>query len=105
MENKESQNISTTTQHMLLSSWKKSIKGRYNSELQQWLDFCEREETNYLPPDMTLVLKFFTEHYKKGCQYSSITLARSALASVTLKGDTILSDHPFIKCFIKGSII
>ena len=52
---------------------------------------------------MISVLKFFTEIYEKGCQYSSITLARSALASVvTLRGYTTLSDHPLIKFFIKG---
>ena len=52
---------------------------------------------------MTSVLKFFTELYEKGCQYSSITLARSALASVvTLRGYATLSDHPLIKRFIKG---
>ena len=47
--------------------------------LQQWHDFCGRKETNFLIPDVTLVLKFFTELYEKGCQYSSITLACSAL--------------------------
>ena len=51
---------------------------------------------------MTSVLKFFTELYEKDCQCSSITLARSALASVvTLRGYTTLSDHPLIKRFIK----
>ena len=71
--------------------------------LQQWHDFCGREETNYLLPDVTSVLKFFTELYEKGCQYSSITLARSALASVvTVRGYTTLSEHPLIKRFIKG---
>ena len=52
---------------------------------------------------MNSVLKFLTEVYEKVCQYSSITLARSALASVvTLRGYTTLSDHPLIKRFIKG---
>ena len=101
--NIESQNVSKTTQYILLSSWRKSTRGRYNSVLQQWHDFCGREETNYLLPDVTSVLKFFTELYEKGCQYSSITLARSALASVvTLRGYATLSDHPLIKRFIKG---
>ena len=99
--NIESQNVSKTTQYILLSSWRKSTSGRYNSLLQQWNDFCE--ETNYLLPDVTSVLKFFTELYEKGCQYSSITLARSALASVvTLRGYATLSNHPLIKRFIKG---
>ena len=101
--NIDSQNVSRTTQYILLSSWRKSTRGRYNSVLQQWHDFCGREETNYLLPDVTSVLKFFTELYGKGCQYSSITLAHSALASVViLRGYATLSDHPLIKCFIKG---
>ena len=71
--------------------------------LQQWHDFCGREETNYLLPDVNSVLKFFTELYEKGSQYSSITLACSALASVvTLRGYATLSYHPLIKRFIKG---
>ena len=101
--NIESQNVSKTTQYILLSSRRKSSRGRYNSVLQQWHDFCGREVTNYLLPDVTSVLKFFTELYEKGCQYSSITLARSALESVvTLRGYATLSDHPLIKRFIKG---
>ena len=52
---------------------------------------------------MTSVLKFFTEFYENGCQYSSITVARSPLASVvTLRGYATLWDLPLIKCFIKG---
>ena len=71
--------------------------------LQQWHDFCGKEQTNYLLLDVTSVLKFFTELYEKGCQCGSITLARSVLASVvTLRGYTTLSDHPLIKRFIKG---
>ena len=80
--NIEPQDVSTTTQYILLSSWRKSTRGRYNTVLQQWHDFCGREQTNYLLPDMTSVLKFFTEIYEKDFLYSSITLARSALASV-----------------------
>ena len=68
----------------------------------KWHDFCGREETKYLLPDRTSVLKFFTELYEKGCQCSSITLACRALASlVTLRGYATLSDHTLIKCFIK----
>ena len=101
--NIEPENVSTTTQYILLSSWRKSTRGRYNTVLQQWHDFCGREQTNYLLPNVTSVLKFFAELYEKGCQYSSITLAHSALASVvTLRGYTTLSDHPLIKRFIKG---
>ena len=71
--------------------------------LQQWHDFCGREETNYFLSDVTSVLKIFTELYEKGCQYSSINLARSALASVvTLRGYATLSDRPLIKRFMKG---
>ena len=39
-ENIESQNLSITAQYILLSSWRKSTWGRYNTVLQQWHDFC-----------------------------------------------------------------
>ena len=81
--------------NIFLPSYRKSTRGRYNSVLQQCHDFCGREETNYLLPDVTSVLKFFTMLYEKGCQYGSISLA---LASVV----TTLSDHPLIKHFLKG---
>ena len=75
---------------------------KINQGLQQWHDFCGRKETNYFLSDVTSILKIFTELYEKGCQYSSINLARSALATVvTLSGYATLSDHPLIKCFIK----
>ena len=96
--NMDSQNVSRTTQYILLPSWRKSTRGRYNSVLQQWHDFCGREETNCFLPDVTSVLKFFTELFEKGCRYSSITLA----SVVTYRGYATLSDHPLIKRFIKG---
>ena len=37
--NIEPKNVSTTTQYILLSSWRKSTRGRYNTVLQQWHDF------------------------------------------------------------------
>ena len=95
----ESQNVSTTTQYILLSFWRKSFGGWYNLVLQQW-HICGREGTTYLLPDVTSVVKFFTELHKKGCQHGSITLARSALTSVvTLRGSTTFS---LTKRFIKG---
>ena len=101
--NIDSQNVSTTTQYILLSSWRISTRRRYNSALQQWHDSCGREETKYLRPDVTSFPKFFSKLYEKGCQYSSITLAHGAPASVvTLRGYAILSDNPLIKHFIKG---
>ena len=63
--NIDSQNVSTATLYILLSSWRKSTRGKYNSVLQQWQNFCGRKETNYLLPDVTSVLKFFTELYEK----------------------------------------
>ena len=52
---------------------------------------------------MKSVLKFFAEFYEKGCQYSSVTPTRIALASsVTLRGYITLSEHSLIKRFIKG---
>ena len=39
-ENIESQNVSITAQYILLSSWRKSTRGWYNTLLQQWHDFC-----------------------------------------------------------------
>ena len=101
--NIDSQNVSTTTQYILFSSWRISTRRRYNSALQQWHDSCGREETNYLLPDVTSFPKFFSKLYEKGCHYSSITLTHSAPASVvTLRGYAILSDNPLIKHFIKG---
>ena len=94
-------------QHNIFSIYvlleKINLGKRYNTVLQQWFDFCGREQTSYLLPDVTSVLKFFTRLHEKGCQYSSFTLAINALASVvTLRGYTTLSNQPPIKCFIKG---
>ena len=72
-------------------------------KIKQWHDYCGRDQKNYLQPDVTTVLTFFTKLYEKGCQYSSITLACSALLSVvTLSGYAPLSEHPLTKHFIKG---
>ena len=81
--------------------------GEDNSVLQQWHYFCGREETNYLLPDVTSVVspKFFTGPYEKGCQYSSITLGHSAIASViTLRGYATLSGPPTHKTFHKRGL-
>ena len=73
-------------QYILLSSCRKSTRGRYNS-VATVVRLLREGAANQLLPDVTLVLKFLTELYEKGCQYSSVTLARSALAPVvTLRG-------------------
>ena len=50
--------------------------------------------------------KFFTEFYEKGCQYSSLTLGHSAIASVmiTLRGYAILSVTHTHKTFHKRDL-
>ena len=99
----ESQNVSTASQYIPLSPWRKLTRERYTIVLKQWHDFCEKEQAIHLLTNMNSALNFFIERYEKGCQYSSITLARSALASaMTLKVYSTLSESPVIKPFIKG---
>ena len=99
----ESQNVSTASQYIPLSPWRKLTTERYTIVLEQWHDFCEREQAIHLLTNMNSALNFFIECYEKGCQHSSITLARSALASaMTLKVYSTLSESPVTKPFIKG---
>ena len=65
LSNIDLQNVSKTTQYILLSIWSKSTRGRYNSVLQQWHDFCGKEETNYLLPDVTSVLNWLSSFMKR----------------------------------------
>ena len=98
----ESQNVSTASQYIPLSPWRKLTRVRYTIVLEQWHDFCERKQAIHLLTNTNSALNFFIERYEKGCQYSSITLPRSALASaMTLKGYSTLSESPVTKPFIK----
>jgi len=56
-----------------------------------------------LRPSVNSVLEFLLLMYKRGCKYSGICAARSALAAVVnIPGYSSLSDHPMITRFIKG---
>jgi hypothetical protein len=48
--------------------------------VQQWIDFCNKQETDYLPPTLKIVLDFLTNLYERG--YSTVNTARSDLSSL-----------------------
>ena len=65
--------------------------------------FCGQQQSNPLQADPAQVLAFLTSLFELGLGYSSLNVARSAMASfVVLTDGTSVGAHPMIARFLKG---
>ena len=84
-------------------SWRDTTTSRYEVVLRQWKNYCSQRGVDPLVTDVKNVLDFLHGMYKRGCRYSGICAARSALSSaITIPGYERISNHPLISRYVKG---
>ena len=84
-------------------SWRDKTTPQYELVLRQWKNYCSQKGVDPLFTDVKNVLDFFHGMYKRGCRYSGICAARSALSSaVTIPGYKRMSNHPLISRYVRG---
>ncbi|XP_046545628.1 uncharacterized protein LOC124255761 [Haliotis rubra] len=86
-----------------MNSWRTGTRTQYRTYLSQWEKYCSDSDKNPLEPDPVLVIEFLTSLYEKGCGYSVINTARSALSSVLcLPNGVPIGQHVLVKRFLRG---
>ena len=102
IQNKE---LPQTAKDILLS-WHDSTKDRYASTYRKWEQFCISRNINSFQPVIEDIVVFLTYLFERGLGYASICSARSALNNIIiLPSYPDISEHPFIKQFVKGVFI
>ena len=85
-----------------MQSWKSGTTSKYGVYLKQWEYFCYEQQIDKYNPSVTDGLKFLNKIFKKGCGYSTINSARSALSTfITIDGFEF-GKHPLVSKFLKG---
>ena len=86
-----------------MSSWRQSTKRQYYGYIARWLHFSSQRQIDPMQTDAAQVLAFLTSLFEHGLGYSSLNVARSAIASfVVLKDGASVGCHPMITRFLKG---
>ena len=101
-EKLKSTGIQEKTAKLIMCAWRKNTKKHYATHYRKWIDFCGRKQINYLQPSQYTLLEFLMELFKKGCGYSSINSARSAVSAITMDMTETLGQSPLISKFMRG---
>ena len=90
-----SKGIPDKTKEIIMSSWRKVTRYKYELVLRKWEKFSTKRGSDPYNTNVNNILDFLTELYEKGKKYSSICSARSALAAVVkIDSHSSISDHP-----------
>lgn len=99
----ETHKLSQEVNEIILDSWRDKTKSRYDQILKKWHTFSQNKNENGVNTNVSTVLEFLNYLYRNGCGYSSICIARSALASTVILSEGFsVSEHPLVKRFVKG---
>ena len=99
----KSTGISEESCKLIMSSWRSGTRKQYGTYIQQWIEFCDKQESDFLHPSVAKVLDFLTMLYKKGLSYTAVNTARSALSSLlSLPDGSTIGKHLLVSRLLKG---
>ena len=95
--------LTVDTTNILMASWRDSTKSKYSVYINQWLSFCEYNGISYLQATPTEGLRYLTQMFNIGHQYSTIKAARSALSAIMSSTNGIpFGKQPIVCRFMRG---
>ena len=95
--------LEVDTTNIIMASWRDNKKAKYSAYINQWLNFCERNCVNYLQASANDGLKYLTQVFNDGRQYSTVNAARSALSAILpAQGGIPFGKLPAVTKFVKG---
>ena len=95
--------LEVDTTNIIMASWRDNKKAKYSAYINQWLNFCERNCVNYLQATANDGLKYLTQVFNDGRQYSTVNAARSALSAILpAQGGIPFGKLPAVTKFVKG---
>ena len=87
---------------VLMHSWRDGTKQCYRPYITKWFQFCSSRCVNPFKPPVPTGLAFLSSLNHKGCSYSQINTARSALSALILSDHLTWGSLPIVKRFMKG---
>ena len=87
-----------------MSSWRSGTRKQYGTYIQQWIEFGDKQESDFLHTSVGKVLDFLTMLYKKGLSYTAVNTTRSALSSLlSLPDGSTIGKHLLVsRLVLKG---
>jgi hypothetical protein len=96
-------NLSSTAQHILMSSWRTGTLKQYQTQFIKWKQYCLDNHIDPFNSSVEHVIEFLVKLFDSGLGYSSINTARSALSAILpLHQGFKIGDHPLVSRFLKG---
>ena len=86
---------------IIISAWWSGTSKAHNTYVKRWFLYCHQRGQNPLQPSVIAVLQFLTLPYEEGKGYSSLSIERFAISTLSLGRDTVGSHH-LIGKFLRG---
>ena len=94
-------NLPEQINDIVLDSWRTKTREKYNSVIKRWQTFSKGKKENGFNTQVSTVLEFLNMLYNRGCRYSALCSASSALASSVILHEGIsVSEHNVVKRLI-----
>ena len=97
----EKSGIPRKTANIIMSAWRTGTSKSYNTYIRQWIVFCTERKQDPFQPTVVSLLRFLTQLFEQGKSYSSLNIARSAVATLSLGSENI-SANPLVSKFLRG---
>lgn len=96
------QNVPKHALTLILQSWRNTTRKQYDVYIKKWLDYCGQSK-NPITPDVADVLHFLLKLYRKGCKYSALNNATSAISTfLKLCSNINIRDDELSSRFMRG---
>ena len=94
--------ISGDAAAIVSASWKESTWRSYSSLYRQWSEYCLSVGHDCSEPSVKILLDFLASMYHRGCSYSYINTARSAISMFVSNTTPRIGEHHLVIQFMKG---
>ncbi len=91
--------LSSSAEHILLSSWRPGTRKQYKSCVDRWQTYCAQNSVQVFNPTLEQSIEFLTSLFDRGLGYSAINTLSSV---ITLSNGLPMGEHPTIRRFLKG---
>ena len=85
-----------------MSAWREGTKRNYHTYVQKWIQHCSERDKDPFHPTPYELICFLTTLFQAGKGYSCLSLARSAVATLSLTANSSVGSHPLVRKFLKG---
>lgn len=99
----QNQGIPSNVIDLLMASNRQTTTAAYQSAWTNWLDWCDKRNTDPISPSINLILQYFSHLFQTGMATSTINVHRSTLSMTfePIEGKNV-GEHPLVLRLLKG---